>query len=201
MNVRESSSNVEIFIAEATARMKKLTGRLAETWGLGASASALGALLLLSGIVLMFHYRPMTALAWADVVDLREASAVGALRGLHYWSAQILVLVLWLHLLRVFLGGRHRAARRGNWMVGVLLLVTTLAMAATGHLLPWDQQAVSAWALQHPSPSPPPASPPSELGDGHLLWVYAAHCVVLPLVAAALIVEHRRRHRRDRSHR
>lgn len=179
--------------------MKKPSGRLAETWGLGASASALCALLLLTGIVLMFHYRPVAALAWADVVDLREVSAVGALRRVHYWSAQILLLVLWLHMLRVFLVGRHRGVRRSNWTVGVLLLATTVALAATGHLLPWDHQAVSAWALQHPSASPEPS--PSGLSDRHLLWVYVAHCVALPLVAAALIVDHRRRYRRDRSRR
>ena len=167
--------------------MMKPKGKLAETWGLGASASALCCVLALTGIVLMFHYRPVPHLAWADVVDLREVSAVGALRRVHYWSAQVLLIVLWLHMLRLFLRARHRSPRQSNWTVGVCLLVVALALAATGHVLPWDHQAVAGWTV-------PPSTSPSD--ESYLLWVYAAHCIVLPLLGAALIFDHRRRTRR-----
>lgn len=177
--------------------MKKWTGKLAETWGLGASASALFALLVVTGGILMFYYRPVPELAWADVVDLREASWAGSLRKLHYWGAQLLVIVVWLHLLRVFLIGAHRPPHQGNWSVGVGLLALTLAMAASGHLLPWDQDAVSGWGLSHPTVDGSAPSPSAPSAEG-LLWVYLAHCIVLPLLTTTLIVHHWRRYRRRR---
>lgn len=147
-----------------------------------------------SGVGLMFHYRPAIGDAYLDVVDLREVSGFGFLRGLHRWGAWAAVIAVWLHMLRVALRGAYAPPRRFNWTVGVALMILTLLLAATGYLLPWDQQAY--WGVATLSPS-------GEVGrqgtiDGAtLLSVYVWHCVVLPLAMAALTVYHLRRARRD----
>ncbi len=64
---------------------------------------------------------------------------------IHFWSANLLVVVAALHLLRVFLTGAFRGPRQFNWVVGVVLLLLLLASNFTGYLLPWDQ--LSFWAV------------------------------------------------------
>ena len=66
-------------------------------------------------------------------------------RGVHYWSANLLVVVAGLHLLRVFLTGAFHGPRRSNWLIGLGLLFAVLLSAFTGYLLPWDQ--LSYWAI------------------------------------------------------
>ncbi len=143
-----------------------------------------------TGIGLMFHYRPVVALAYPDLVDLREVSGLGFVRGLHRWGAYAAVIAVWLHLLRVALRGTCAPPRHFNWTVGVALMILTLLLAATGYLLPWDQQAY--WGVAALSPSG------EVVVDGAmLLRFYAGHCVALPLLTAALTFYHLRRARRD----
>ena len=146
----------------------------------------------LTGLGLMFHYRPTVDDAWLSLVDLREVSRFGFVRELHRWGAWAAIIAVWLHLLRAGLRRSYTRPGRFNWNVGVVLMVLTLALAATGYLLPWDQQAY--WGIAAVSPSAAGAA------DGPaLLAVYVLHCVVLPLLAAALTVYHLRRARRDGS--
>ncbi len=147
-----------------------------------------------TGIGLMFHYRPAAGVAYLDVVDLREVSGFGFVRGLHRWGAYAAVIAVWLHMLRVALRGAYTPPRRGNWAAGVALMVLTLLLAATGYLLPWDQQAY--WGIA--ALSPPGGDSTPEAGGGHmLLSFYVWHSVALPLMTAALTVYHLRRARRD----
>ncbi len=69
----------------------------------------------------------------------------GFVRGVHYWSANILVAVVLLHVTRVIMTGGYHRPRRLNWIIGVGLLLGVLASAVTGYLLPWDQRAF--WAI------------------------------------------------------
>ncbi len=145
-----------------------------------------------TGLGLMYHYRPAVDAAYLDIVDLREASGFGFLRGLHRWGASAAVVVVWLHLLRCALRGAYAPPRRRNWTAGVMLMVLTLLLAATGYLLPWDQQAYWGIAALAPLGEPRP--------DGStLLRAYVWHCVGLPLLAAALTLYHLRRARRDQA--
>ncbi len=141
-----------------------------------------------TGIGLMFHYRPVVGLAYLDLVDLREVSGFGFVRGLHRWGAYAAVIAVWLHLLRVALRGAYAPPRRLNWTVGVALMILTLLLAATGYLLPWDQQAY--WGIASLSPG-------TVIDGTTLLRFYAGHCVALPLLIAALTYYHLRRARRD----
>ena len=67
------------------------------------------------------------------------------LRNMHRWSAHAMVLVVFLHMCRVFWTGSYKPPREFNWVIGVMLLLLTLALSFTGYLLPWDQLAF--WAI------------------------------------------------------
>jgi quinol-cytochrome oxidoreductase complex cytochrome b subunit len=91
-------------------------------------------------------YEPSPERAYRTVTELLDEVTFGAfVRNAHHWAANGLVLVAFLHLLRVFYRGGHLPPRRGNWLVGVALLLLVVASAFTGYLLPWDQLAY--WAV------------------------------------------------------
>jgi quinol-cytochrome oxidoreductase complex cytochrome b subunit len=78
--------------------------------------------------------------------QLRTGVGFGQLvRNVHRWSAHLMVLVVLVHLARVFFAGAYKRPRQFNWVLGVGLLVLTLAFSFTGYLLPWDQ--LSYWAV------------------------------------------------------
>lgn len=159
--------------------------RLTFTWGLGGVSFLLFLVLVCSGMVLMFHYRPTPEHAHADVAAL-SAGAGRVLRNLHRGGADAMVVAVVLHLLRVFLTGSYKPPRELNWVVGVVLLVLTLALAFTGHLLPWDVASTGAIAAAG-----------VRVDGGTLLRCYASHCVALPLVAVVLMSVHFWRVRKD----
>jgi quinol-cytochrome oxidoreductase complex cytochrome b subunit len=116
------------------------------TWGLGGMALVLVLLLFFSGILLRFAYDPFPGRAYDSIVVLQRDWLFGRwVRAIHYWSANFLVLVVFLHLLRVVLTGGFRPPRHINWFLGLLLWVNCMAIAFTGYLLPWDQLAY--WAI------------------------------------------------------
>jgi quinol-cytochrome oxidoreductase complex cytochrome b subunit len=122
------------------------TIRFTHTFGLGGSSLVLITLLAVTGILLMLAYQPAPAAAHASVLTIENAVRFGPLvRGIHYWGANLLVVVLLLHAARVFLTGGYHGPRQFNWVVGVALLLVVLANAFTGYLLPWDQ--LSYWAI------------------------------------------------------
>ena len=103
-------------------------------------------ILFVSGMYLMFFYHPAPPDAYFDMHSLSTAVAFGQfVRNVHRWSAHLMVLVVFLHLMRVFYAGAYRRPRQFNWVIGVVLLVLTLLMSFTGYLLPWDQ--LSYWAI------------------------------------------------------
>jgi quinol-cytochrome oxidoreductase complex cytochrome b subunit len=120
--------------------------RFTHTFGLGGMAMVLVLLLLTSGLLMSFVYDPAPERAYASIVILQQDLLFGRLiRGMHYWSANLLVVVVGLHLLRVFLTGAFHGPRRSNWLIGLGLLFAVLLSAFTGYLLPWDQ--LSYWAI------------------------------------------------------
>jgi quinol-cytochrome oxidoreductase complex cytochrome b subunit len=120
--------------------------RFTHTFGLGGMAMVLILLLMASGLLMGFVYDPAPERAYGSILVLQEDLLFGRLvRGVHYWSANLLVVVAGLHLLRVFLTGAYHGARRSNWLIGLGLLFSVLLSAFTGYLLPWDQ--LSYWAI------------------------------------------------------
>lgn len=122
------------------------TLRFTHTWGLGGMAVVLLILLTFTGILLMFTYEPFPGRAYDSMITLESNVWFGQfIRNIHYWSGNILILVAFLHLLRVFFTGAFHHARRLNWVIGLVLFFLVLFSNFSGYLLPWDQLAF--WAI------------------------------------------------------
>jgi hypothetical protein len=74
-----------------------------------------------------FYYRPTLEWAYTDILALRDIYSLGIMREIHRWAAHAMVITVWLHMYRVFLTGSYKPPREFNWVVGVILLLLTLA--------------------------------------------------------------------------
>jgi quinol-cytochrome oxidoreductase complex cytochrome b subunit len=127
-------------------RLPASTLRWGLTMGLGGSAATLFSVLIATGLLMTFVYSPSPEVAHSSVEHLESGLVFGALvRGMHFWSANLLAVVVLLHTARVFFTGGFLGTRRWNWIVGLGLLVGVAAALFTGYLLPWDQLAY--WAV------------------------------------------------------
>jgi len=131
-------------------KMKRHGLKLTYTFCLGGLSFFLFILLTVTGIFLMFFYRPMAdiggAVAYGDMQSIRTSVFFGDLvRNLHRWGAHLMVFTVTLHMARVFYTGAYKPPREFNWVIGVILLFLTLGLSFTGYLLPWDQLAI--WAI------------------------------------------------------
>jgi len=95
-----------------------------------------------TGALLAFNYAPTPGDAYNSLrYILTELTAGRLMRGLHHWGASMMIVVVVLHMIQVFLYGAYKKPRETTWMVGVVLLLLTLAYGLTGYLLPWDNRA------------------------------------------------------------
>jgi quinol-cytochrome oxidoreductase complex cytochrome b subunit len=116
------------------------------TWGLGGMAAVLVGMLFATGLMLKFVYQPVPDRAYESVVHLQNAVYFGQLvRNIHHWSGNALLLVAFLHFLRVFFSGAFHSPRQFNWVIGLAMFLLALGSNFTGYLLPWDQLAF--WAV------------------------------------------------------
>ena len=95
-----------------------------------------------TGALLAFNYAPTPGDAYNSLrYILTELTGGRLIRGLHHWGASMMIVVVVLHMVQVFLYGAYKKPREATWMVGVVLLLLTLAYGLTGYLLPWDNRA------------------------------------------------------------
>ncbi len=181
--------------------------RMRYTLGAGGLAVFLMLVVGLTGILVTFYYVPTPEQAAKSVQELTYLVPFGWLmRNLHYWSAQLLVLVAALHLLRVVFTGAYLPPRRLNYLLGLSLLVLCLFMDFTGYVLRWDEGV--HWALV--AGTNLVRSIPligeglysaivsgSRIGAGTLIRIYAWHLFGLTIVVAIIAVWHIFRVRRD----
>jgi len=154
----------------------------------------------LTGVILAMYYTPDPRTAYQSIEHITNELTLGWLvRGMHRWGASVFIILLFLHMGRVFLFGAYKYPRELTWITGVLLLATGMLLGFTGYLLPWDQTAY--WAtvvginLNGTAPFAGPwlaqflASGP-EIGADTLAKWYALHMLVLPGAIIALIGVH-----------
>ena len=116
------------------------------TFGLGIMLGFLFLIMLFTGVVLMIYYTPSVETAYLSVKDIVNVVPGGRIiRNMHRWASQGMVILVFLHLLRVFYTGSYLGNRSLNWVIGVVLLIITLLSNFSGYLLPWDQLAY--WAV------------------------------------------------------
>ncbi len=122
------------------------TLRFSLSWGLGGMSATLVFLLFATGILQLLTYEPSIDGAYESVRAMYSQVPFGGwIRNIHHWSANLLVIVVSLHLLRVFLTGAIGPGRRLNWIIGLVLFDLVLFANFSGYLLPWDQLAY--WAV------------------------------------------------------
>jgi quinol-cytochrome oxidoreductase complex cytochrome b subunit len=122
------------------------SARFTYTFGLGGLAVLTAGLTTLTGLLLMFYYEPTLVGAYASLALIDSVVSWGRfIRALHYWSAQVMVAAVVLHLARVVFTGGYRPPRDVNWLIGLGLLVITLLWDFSGYVLRYD--ADSIWAL------------------------------------------------------
>ena len=154
----------------------------------------------ITGIALWFGYSASAQSAWESIFYLETQVPGGwILRGIHHWTAQLMVPLLVLHLMQVVIDGAYRAPREVNFWFGLGLLGLTLALSLTGYLLPWDQKGY--WATKVATNLL--ASVPwvgaglqklviggADYGHHTLTRFFALHAGVLPALLVALIAAH-----------
>jgi ubiquinol-cytochrome c reductase cytochrome b subunit len=100
---------------------------------------------VLTGIALATMYIPSAEDAFDSLRYITEQATFGRLlRGMHYFGASAVVVLMTLHMARVFLTGSYKFPRELSWLTGALLLFLTLGMAFTGQLLRWDRDAIAS---------------------------------------------------------
>ncbi len=216
---RSQAVFANLFLHLHSTRVNVRTLRLSATYGLGIAALSMFLILLATGILLMVYYTPSTKLAYAGMKDIHFVVPTGRfIRNIHRWGAHGMVVVVILHMCRVFYSASYKAPREFNWLIGMGLFILTLALSFTGYLLPWDQLAY--WAITIGSNIA--ASPreltdalgitayfdpggfqkqlllgANEVGQDALTRFYLLHVMVLPLLVAVLAGVHFWRIRKD----
>jgi len=100
---------------------------------------------VLTGLLLSVFYSPSETEAYQSIQRLSRTVPLGnLLRSTHHWAANLMVVMVILHMFRVFVTGSYKNPRELNWVAGALLFVMTMSFGFTGYLLPWDQKAY--WA-------------------------------------------------------
>jgi len=126
--------------------VQESTLRFTLTWGLGGMAVVLVCVLFITGLMLKFVYQPVPDRAYESIIHLQNDVIFGQLiRNIHHWSGNMLLVIVFLHFLRVFFTGAFHPPRQFNWIIGLAMFLAVLSSNITGYLLPWDQLAF--WAI------------------------------------------------------
>jgi ubiquinol-cytochrome c reductase cytochrome b subunit len=153
-----------------------------------------------TGIVLAMHYSPSPDHAYQSIVYLQDHVFLGRfIRGLHRWGASAMVLVAFLHLLRVYFMAAYKHPRELTWLTGVALLLVVVGFGFTGYLLPWDQKAYWATMVGSKIAAQTPflglyvgkiMKGGTDLGALTLTRFYGLHMLVLPAALLGMVALH-----------
>jgi menaquinol-cytochrome c reductase cytochrome b subunit len=154
----------------------------------------------ITGVILAMYYHPSPADAYSSIQNITDNVTLGWLvRGMHKWGASVFIILMFLHMGRVFLFGAYKYPRELNWIIGVLLLVMGMMEGFTGYLLPWDQTAYWASVVGINLNGTAPFLGPwlaqflrsgQEIGGDTLTRFYSLHMLLIPGAIFALIGLH-----------
>jgi len=153
----------------------------------------------ITGIFLWMGYAPSGQTAWESVYYIEQMTGGHFLRGLHHWTAQVMTILLVLHLMQVMIDGAYKAPREVNFWFGIILLLLVLGLSLTGYLLPWDQKGYWATKVATDIMGSTPLIGDwlkqvvlggSDYGHHTLTRFFALHAGILPISVIALTVGH-----------
>lgn len=170
------------------------------TFGFGGMAALLIVIQFITGIMLRLYYEPFPQKAYDSILHLQNNVLFGQLiRNIHHWCGVFLVIISFLHLLRVFFTGGFQSSRKVNWIIGLVLFVLIIFSNFTGYLLPWDQLAYWAVTVGTSLLNYFPVLGESirqfvlagdEVNANTLLIFYNFHTAVLPILILLLMAYH-----------
>ena len=153
-----------------------------------------------TGVFLAMYYNPDATRAYESAAHITNEVFLGELvRGMHRWGSTVMIVLLFLHMGRTFVFGAYKYPRELNWVIGVVLLVLTLAMGLTGYLLPFDQRSYWATIVAVNLNSSAPILGPfladflrggAEFNSTTITRFYAMHMLLIPGLIGALIGAH-----------
>ncbi len=153
-----------------------------------------------TGILLSLYYKPTPDQAYESVKYVIARVEYGWLiRSLHFWSANLMVASLFVHMFSVFLLKAYRKPRELMWLSGVLLMFLVLGFGFTGYLLPWDSMAYFATLIGTEIPKSMPVvgewsvrllKGGDDVGGETLSRAYAIHVIILPLTTLVIVSFH-----------
>ena len=153
-----------------------------------------------TGVFLAMYYEPDATRAYESASRITNEVFLGEfVRGMHKWGSTVMIILIFVHMGRVFFFGAYKYPRELNWVIGVVLLVLTLLMGLTGYLLPFDQRSFWATVVAVNLNSSGPIVGPyladflrvgSEFGPTTIARFYSLHMLLVPLLLAALIGAH-----------
>jgi menaquinol-cytochrome c reductase cytochrome b subunit len=179
---------------------RKVPGDIGWPQTLGSATLTAFIVQAVTGVILAMYYKPHPDTAYESIRYITDDVTLGWLvRGMHRWGASVFIILLFLHMGRVFLYGAYKYPRELNWIVGALLLVLGLFEGLTGYLLPWDQTSYWASVVAININGTAPFLGPfiaqflrggAEIGVDTLARFYSLHMLVIPGAIIALILLH-----------
>jgi quinol-cytochrome oxidoreductase complex cytochrome b subunit len=155
---------------------------------------------MVTGILLTIYYVPTPDHAYDSVQYITTGVTAGWLiRGLHHWGASAMIVLVFLHMLRVIFYGAYKFPREVTWFTGVILLLVSIGFGFTGYLLPWDQKAYWATTVGTRIAGTPPfvgdiilriVRGGQDLSAVTLARFYGVHIWVLPATLLLLMLVH-----------
>ncbi len=182
--------------------LKKPVPKYALHWWycLGGITAFLFVVQAVTGIMLAFYYKPTPEAALASIQYIETQVRFGsAIRAIHHWCANGMIVMCIAHMLRVFIMGAYKSPRELNWLSGVALLILTLAFGFTGYLLPWDQTAYWATTVGTSIGEAIPIIGPLVLVLLRVGWevtgetlsrFYALHVIIVPIATLVFMLAH-----------
>jgi menaquinol-cytochrome c reductase cytochrome b subunit len=153
-----------------------------------------------TGVFLAMYYTPSATDAYESTRRITNEIFLGEfVRGMHKWGSTMMVILIFLHMGRVFFFGAYKYPREINWIIGFVLLILTFVMALTGYLLPFDQRSYWATIVAANITANGPVVGPflgdflrggAEFGATTLSRFYSIHMLLVPGLIAALIGAH-----------